>query len=288
MRKPTYRDRPTDKVLSFSWSWRPKSLEQLDDAIRLTTRVRDVRVVRGFTLGLAIKVFREDPQRWISYSRNKNWYRWAMRWRYWPVRSMYASMISAVDQLAAADLIENHIAPPGNLGEQSRFRATSKLMALVEESRISLILDRPEIIILRDADKHPISYEETRETGRMRRALEEYNGSAASLHVCVAGQKIIEGEPLVVGETCTGAATLQAYRMLMKVFATAVGSMGNQPRTCPRNCALRSRSTIAPLRSRTSRRCIPSCCMPSLGDIYRATPMISTAGTVRRSSGRST
>jgi hypothetical protein len=43
--------------------------------------------------------------------------------------------------------------------------------ALVEESRISLILDRPEIIILRDADKHPISYEETRETGRMRERL---------------------------------------------------------------------------------------------------------------------
>jgi hypothetical protein len=143
IKKPTYRDRPADKALSFSWSWRPKSIEQLDDAIRLTTRIRDVRVLRGFILGLAIKVFREDQQRWISYSRNKNWYRWAIRSRYWPVRNMYASMISAVDQLAAADLIENHITPPGNLGEQSRFRARSKLMALVEESRISLILDRP-------------------------------------------------------------------------------------------------------------------------------------------------
>jgi hypothetical protein len=165
IKKATYRDRPTDKALSFSWSWRPKSLEQLDDAIRLTARIRDVRVVRGFVLGRAIKVFREDPQRWISYSRNKNWYRWAMRSRYWPVRNMYASMISAVDQSAAAGLIENHIAPRGNLGEQSRFRATSKLIALVEESRISLILDRPEIIILRDADKQPISYDETRVPG---------------------------------------------------------------------------------------------------------------------------
>jgi hypothetical protein len=193
-------------------------------------------------LGLAIKVFREDPQRWISYSRNKNWYRWAMRWRYWPVRSMYASMISAVDQLAAADLIENHIAPPGNLGEQSRFRATSKLMALVEESRISLILDRPEIIILRDADKHPISYEETRETGRMRRALEEYNGSAASLHVCVAGQKIIEGEPLVVGETCTGAATLQAYRMFNESFRFGGRFYGQSTQNIPKE--LRATITI--------------------------------------------
>jgi hypothetical protein len=242
IKKPTYRDRPTDKALSFSWSWRPKSLEQLDDAIRLTARIRDVRVVRGFILGLAIKVFREDPERCISYSRNKNWYRWATWWRYWPVRNMYASMISAVDQLAAAGLIENHIVPPGNLGEQSRFRATPKLMALVEESRISLILDRPEIIIVRDADKHPISYAETRETERMRRALEKYNEAAAALHVCVAGQKIIEGEPLVVGETCTGAATLQAYRMFNESFRFGGRFYGQSTQNIPKE--LRATITI--------------------------------------------
>jgi hypothetical protein len=237
----SFDSRPTDKTLSFSWSWRPKSLEQLDDAIRLTTR-RDVRVLRGFILGLAIKVFREDPERWISYSRNKNWYRWAMRSRYWPVRNMYASMISAVDQLAAADLIQNHVAPRGNLGEQSRFRATSKLMALVEETDISLMLDRPEIIILRDAHKHPISYEETRETGRMRRALEEYNRSAASLHVCVAGQKLIEGDPLVVGETRTGAATLQAYRLFNESFRLGGRFYGQSTQNIPKE--LRATITI--------------------------------------------
>ena len=242
IKKATYRDWPTDKAMSFSWSWRPKSLEQLDDAIRLTARIRDVRVVRGFILGLAIKAFREDPQRWISYSRNKNWYRWAMRGRYWPVRNVYASMISAVDQLAAAGLIENHIVPPGNLGEQSRFRATSKLMALIEQSQIGLTLDRPEIIILRDADKHPISYAETRETGRMRRALEEYNRSAALLHVCVAGQKIIEGQPLVVGETRTGAATLRAYRTFNESFRYGGRFYGQSTQNMPKE--LRDTITI--------------------------------------------
>lgn len=240
IKKPTYRDRPTDKALSFSW--RPKSLEQLDDAIRPTTRVRDIRVVQGFILGLAVKVFREDPERWISYSRNKNWYRWEMRWRYWPVRNMYASTISAVDQSAAVDLIENHIAPPGNLGEQSRFRATPKLMALFEKSRIPLILDRPEIIILRDADKRPISYPETRETERMRRALEEYNEAAAALHVCVAGQKIIEGELLVVGETRTGAATLQVYRLFNGSFRFGGRFYGQSTQNIPKE--LRATITI--------------------------------------------
>jgi hypothetical protein len=242
IRKLTYRDRPADKPVSFSWSWRPKSLEQLDDAIRLTARIRDIRVVRGFILGWAIKVFRDDPEQWISYSRNKNWYRWTMRSRYWPVRNMYASMISAVDQLAAADLIENHIVPRGNLGEQSRFHATPKLMALVEESRISLILDRPEIIILRDADKRPISYAETRETERMRRALEEYNKAAASVDVCVAGQKIIEGEPFLVGETCTGAATLQAYRTFNESFRFGGRFYGQSTQNIPKE--LRATITI--------------------------------------------
>jgi len=132
--------------------------------------------------------------------------------------------------------------PPGNLGEQSRFRATSKLMALVEESRISLILDRPEIIILRDADKRPISYGETRETGRMRRGLEEYNRSASSLHVCIAGQKIIEGQPLVVGETCTGAATLQAYRMFNESFRFGGRFYGQSTQNIPKE--LRATITI--------------------------------------------
>ena len=161
-------------------------------------------------------------------------------------------------------------------------------MALVEESRISLILDRPEIIILRDADKYPISYEETRETGRMRRALEEYNRSAASLHVCVAGQKIIEGEPLAVGETYTGAATLQAYRMFNESFRFGGRFYGQSTRTFRRNCALPSRSTIAPLTSRIFRRCILSCCTPWLEDICRTIRMTLMVGIGRQSKGRST
>jgi hypothetical protein len=199
-----------DKPLRFDWilPWRPKSLEELDDIICSTARSRDVRIVRAYLLGQAIKIAREDPDAWISYSRREQWYSNAGRWRYWPVpaRKMYSSMISAVDQSASADLIENRIVPPGNLKFQSTFRATPKLMALAEENHIPLILDNPEIIILRDDKGRSLPYDDTREVIRMRRALEEYNEAAASLNANIGGQRIIEGEPLDFGKNRVGAA----------------------------------------------------------------------------------
>jgi hypothetical protein len=211
-----------DKPLRFDWilPWRPKSLEQLDDVIRLTARSRDVRIVRAYILGQAIRIAREDPEQWISYSRREQWYANVGRWRYWPVpaRRMYSSMISAVDQAASADLIENRIVPPGHLKIQSTFRATPKLMALAEENRIPLVLDNPEIIILRDDNGRPLPYGETREVVRMRRALAEYNEAAASLNVRIGEQEIIEGEPLDFGKNRVGAATLRAVRIFNEDF----------------------------------------------------------------------
>jgi hypothetical protein len=197
-----------DKPLRFDWilPWRPKSLEQLDDLIRLTARSRDMRTVRAYILGQAIRVAREDSEQWISYSRREQWYSRAERGRYWPVRRMYSSVISAVDQLAGADLIQNRVVPPGHLKFQSTFRATPKLMWLVEQNHVPLILDNPELIILRDGDGRPISYTDTRQTLRMRRALEEYNEAAASVQAYINGQRIVEGEPLDPYSRQSGAA----------------------------------------------------------------------------------
>jgi hypothetical protein len=210
-----------DKPLRFDWilPWRPKSLEQLDDVIRLTARSRDMRIVRAYVLGQAIRVAREGPEQWISYSRREEWYSNAERGRYWPVRRMYSSVTSAIDQLAAADLIQNRVVPPGHLKFQSTFRATPKLMALIEENHVSLILGNRELIILRDGDKHPKPYDDTREVIRMRRDLEEYNEAVSSMRVCINGQRIIEGELVDFGkdkngeDRRVGAATLTAVRI---------------------------------------------------------------------------
>jgi hypothetical protein len=211
-----------DKPLRFDWilPWRPKNLEELDDIIRLNARSRDVRILRAYLLGQAIKVAREDPEQWISYSRREEWYRNAGRWRYWPARArrMYSSMISAVDQLASVDLIDSRVMPPGHLKIQSTFRATPKLMALAAENHMPLILDNPEIIILRDDNGRPLPYDDTREVTRMRRGLEEYNEAAAALNVSIGGQRIIEGEPLDFGKNRVGAATLRAVRIFNEDF----------------------------------------------------------------------
>lgn len=204
-----------DKPLRLDWffPWRP---EHADDLIRLPARLRDVYIVASRMLGQAIRVAREDPERWISYSRRKGWYRDNEgRRRYWPVWS-YAAVISAADQLAREGLIDNRIVPPGHLHIQSTFRATPKLMALAKN--ISLILDSPEIIILRDDDDQPLPYRDTREIYRMRRALEEYNEAAASLNVCIGNQKIVEGEPLDFGKNRVGAATLRGVRIFNDDF----------------------------------------------------------------------
>ena len=80
-------------------------------------------MVRGYILGAAIDSGRRDPEQWLSYSRNHNYYANSARKRYWPVNNMYAGVVSSVDQLAGLGLIEHQKVPPGNLHWQSRFRA---------------------------------------------------------------------------------------------------------------------------------------------------------------------
>src|SRR5215471_18223124 len=96
--KPSHIDRP----LVFNWylDWRPRQLEEADDAIGLPgARTRDQELVRGYMLGALINSARENPEQWLSYSRNRNYYANSARKRYWPVRNMYAATVSSADQL---------------------------------------------------------------------------------------------------------------------------------------------------------------------------------------------
>jgi len=67
-----------DIPVVFRWEtpWRPSEIELLQANLGLHPgRTRDINAVMGFVLGQAIKTYRADPERWISYSRNQNWYR---------------------------------------------------------------------------------------------------------------------------------------------------------------------------------------------------------------------
>ena len=215
--KLRYRDEP----LVFTWhtGWRPRQLEEADAMIGLpSARTRDRQLVRGYILGAAIQVGRENPEQWISYSRNENYYANSARKRYWPVNNMYAAVTSSVDQLAALGLIEHQKMPPGNLHWQSRFRATPELLRLFDEKKIELMLAPPERILLRDKDGRPIQYKDTEQTRRWRRRIETFNEAVSSLTVSLDGRVIREGEPLVTPKNRIGASTLTMFRVFNRTF----------------------------------------------------------------------
>jgi hypothetical protein len=212
--KSTHRDLP----LSFTWTapWKADS-EQADDLLHLSRRQRDEATARDYLIGAAIEQARQDPEKWISYSRRKQWYLdHSDRGLYWPVAGMYSAITSAVDHLAADGWLEHRKVPPGNLGWQSSFRATPKLMAV----NLTLMFAPVERIILRDADGDPIGYKETREIDRMRRRLELFNESARALQISLNGKIVREGEPIVIdGRVLVGAATSQLYRVFNLRFS---------------------------------------------------------------------
>ena len=78
------------------------------------------------------------PGQWISYSRRKEW--WTTGRRYRGSSYSYATVLTAVDTLAALGLLEHDQKPPGNLGWQSRFRATTKLLQAVKICRRSFTI----------------------------------------------------------------------------------------------------------------------------------------------------
>jgi hypothetical protein len=213
--------RYTDKPLVFTWhiGWRPRQLEEADALIGLpTAKTRDRQLVRGYVLGAAIHIGRENSELWISYSRNENYYANRARKRYWPVNNMYAAVVSSVDQLASLGLIEHQKMPPGNLHWQSRFRATPELLRLFDEKKIELMLAPPERILLRDKQGRPIEYNDTEQTRRMRKRLEALNEAATAQTVTLDGRVIREGEPIVTPKTRIGASTVTMFRVFNRSF----------------------------------------------------------------------
>jgi hypothetical protein len=122
-----------------------------------------------------------EPGQWVSYSRRREW--WSNGTRYRGTAYSYATVPPAVDELACWGLVEHDRKPPGNLGWQSRFRATAMLQERVKIPTV--IYDPVELIRLKDHDEKLINYRDTNNTISMRRRLEEINEalSAAELEL---------------------------------------------------------------------------------------------------------
>lgn len=201
-----------DKALSFHWQTDADALPFLG-AAAFDVTVRSI-VIEAYLSCLA------DPEQWISYSRNKNFYR---RSRYRRTIYTYATVIRAVDLLAREGWLEHCKASQGGLGWQSTFRASPKLMAAIC-SAIPLEVDSVEPIVLRDrADKGRVEYRDTRETIRMRRHLEEINEALLSVEISHPTLGIIRpGSPTRIGNANPG----PARQTLSRVFSGTFGQGG--------------------------------------------------------------
>ena len=206
----------------FRWEtpWRPIEIEELQANLGLHAgSTRDINTVMGYVLGQAIKTYRADPERWISYSRNKNWYHEPGRQQYFPVRAPYGGMVGAVDQLAATGAIEHRKSPRGNLGQQSSFRATADLYRAYMNRPVPLVCAPRERIILRDADGRLAAYQNSRQTDRWRSQILAFNEVLASAFIELDGKLISEGDEVWLRDEdgadrmVNGTATLSLHRV---------------------------------------------------------------------------
>jgi hypothetical protein len=128
--------------------------------------------------------------RWVSYSRNRNWYAGGKRRYHVPLCS-YRPIMAAVDTLAEANLIENQIVAPGtNNMVQSRMRAAPLLLHLMADTEIVPV--RPaELLQLRDHDHNLIDYAETRQTRALRRSLETLNEYLGGIELSIEHRAIV-------------------------------------------------------------------------------------------------
>jgi hypothetical protein len=212
-----------DIPVVFRWEtpWRPIEIEELQANLGLRAgRTRDINTVMGYVLGQAIKTYRAGPERWISYSRNKNWYHDPGRQQYFPVASCYASMVAAVDQLAATGAIEHLKSPRGNLGQQSRFRATPDLYRAYTERPVPLICNPKERIILRDAEGRLAAYQNSDRIEKWRKQVAAFNEMLSSAFIELDGKLISEGDAVWVRDDdgdqqrmVNGTATLSLHRI---------------------------------------------------------------------------
>ncbi|HEX9466205.1 MAG TPA: hypothetical protein VGB82_26705 [Alphaproteobacteria bacterium] len=172
---PTKQDR--DRPLTFRWAARDRDWS---DALGLpAARRRNLAAARSAVLLSAIKAAAAGAK-YISYSRNHNFYDDAHR-RYQGPTFTHANITGAVDQLAGAGLLESQVSKRGELGRQSRFRATAKLIDIAPD--VPAVCMPHELIRLKDTSGRLIDYLDTEETCRMRREIAAINEALADITV---------------------------------------------------------------------------------------------------------
>jgi hypothetical protein len=172
-----------DIGLSFS----AKADEKILDVLKPRTTAQKQALLHVIGCVLAA----DQSGRWVSYSRSNDWY--TGRKRYYGPHYGRRPILSVVDLLSKAGLIDNRIVPPGtNNLVQSRMRATPRLLRVMAGSPI-VPVRHPEVLVLRGDDRNLIAYRETKQTRLLRRQVLEINESLGDIRLDhPSGQRIDE------------------------------------------------------------------------------------------------
>jgi hypothetical protein len=203
--------------------WRPVAADAFAVLDLPPARSRAVAVVRNLILAEAYIVGRADPDRWVSYSRRREFYA-VRRSRYRPATYTYDLIVQAVDDLHALGLLAHQKMPPGNLGWQSRFKASRALLEALNQAPPVVVHEPKECILLRDQADELVPYKETVQTRQWRRNLEKINKALLSVTLGLKGHSIREGEPLRIENANIGPARARLHR----VFNQSSFSLGGR------------------------------------------------------------
>jgi hypothetical protein len=184
-----YRDRP----LTFQWQSPLGFVEALDlPAARNGAYEATRRAI------LAEALLGAESGQGVSYSRRKVFYSSGKRYR--SPDHTYATVLGAVDELEQKGWLCGHRVKPNNRGWQSSFLATPDLIQAAREFSSDLTYGVREPIRLKDDADDLVDYPETRETLRIRRALEPINLYLKQLQIEVPGAAR-QGRHLRVGDS---------------------------------------------------------------------------------------
>lgn len=195
----------------LSCHWRPVAPDKFE-TLGLPPLKRNAEIARTHILTEAYMIGRNNSDAWVSYSRRREYYT-NHRSRYWPRTFTYDAVVPTVDQLTSAGFLDHEKMPSGNRGQQSRFKATTALIDLINREPMQILHDPRERVVLRGPDGELIDYRETRRSTRWRRKIEEINEGLLSSDIRLNGVLVSEGDLLEVMGLNLGVVTNQLHRV---------------------------------------------------------------------------
>jgi hypothetical protein len=168
-----------DRPLSFHWN-------SADFAQMLgLPRTRNSHHEATINAILAEAILAAESGKRVSYSARRGFYSQGTRYR--GTAFTYATVMGAIAMLARAGWITDCRVAPGNLGWQSSFAATDRLMEAWRSTDQRVIYSAGEIIWLKNRDGILVDYVDTRTTRQLRRQLAGANDGLAGLAIDVPG-----------------------------------------------------------------------------------------------------